>query len=335
MKQYNQLTFRGKLRRLRGLAVDALRQFNIPVVRLQLIGYDTNVMYRVWAEDGQQYALRLANPVWRSAETAVSEMLWLDALANDTDISVPRIMRTPTGESVVTPQAAGAPGDRHALLMSWLPGMLLGRRLTEKNLTTMGELFSKLHLHGANWQPPKEFTTHRFEQMLSRDEPNLLFAKSSLSVYSAQTEARLRQMSEHVAATYAALDPTDLRVIHCDLWHDNIKIYRGQLYPFDFEDTIWGFRLHDIAMAMLDLYEDVKVAERYKRLLTAFRAGYETVLPWPDGEMVLLQFGRMLWITNWQARFWPKGLPKTAEFYANLYDHFCKTGQLKPPVRPR
>ncbi len=334
MKPYEQLTLRGKLRRLRGLAEDALRQFGVTAVRLKLVGTDTNLIYRVWADDGQQFALRIANPKWRGVESAVSEVMWLDALARDTDIPVPCIQRTPAGEAIVFPQAVGVPTDRHAVLMRWLPGVLLGKRLTAKNSAKMGELFGKLHRQGANWQPPDGFTTKKFDQMLSRGEPNVLFAESSLAAYDAQTETLLRQMSEDVARTYATLDPADLRVIHCDLWHDNIKIYRGQLYPFDFEDTIWGFRLHDIAMAMLDLYEDVGNPEQYARLLAAFRAGYEAFLPWPEGEMALLQFGRMLWKTNWIARFWPEGLAKTAAFHANLYAHYLKSGELLPPKLP-
>ena len=335
LKSYEQLTIKGKLRRLRGLAEDALRQFGVTAVRLRLVGTDTNLIYRVWAGDGQQFALRIANPKWRGADTAVSEALWLDALARDTNIPVPQMMRTPAGEAVVFPQAAGAPSDRHAVLMCWLPGVLLGKRLNVKNITKMGELFAKLHQHGASWQPPDDFTTKKFDQMLSRGEPNVLFAESSLAAYDAQTEVLLRQMSEQVAQTYAALDPADLRVIHCDLWHDNIKIYRGQLYPFDFEDTIWGYRLHDMAMTLLDLYEDVGSPEKYAQLLAAFRTGYEVLLPWPEGEMELLMFGRMLWKTNWIARFWPEGLAKTAAFYANLYAHYCQTGQLPPPKLPR
>ena len=335
MKPYDQLTFRGRLRRLRGLAVDALRQFGVDAARLQLIGYDTNIIYRVWTSGGGQYALRLANPAWRSAETAVSEAMWLDALACDTDIPVPKIERTVGGNTVVFPKAAGAPTNRHAVLMRWQPGVLLGKRLTAKNIARMGELFGKLHQHSANWQPPAGFITQRFDQMLSRGEPNMLFAEENLAVYSVQTESLLSQMNQRVAETYVGLDPADLRVIHCDLWHDNIKIYRGQLHPFDFEDTIWGFRLHDIAMAMLDLYETVNDSTHYDQLLTTFRASYESILPWPDGEMVLLKFGRLLWKTNWIARFWPDGLAKTAAFHANLYDHYLNTGQLLPPKLPR
>ncbi|MBK8903306.1 MAG: phosphotransferase [Anaerolineaceae bacterium] len=335
MKPYEQLSLQGKLRRLRGLAENALRQFGVTAVRLKLIGTDTNLIYRVWADDGRQFALRVANPKWRGVDAAVSEAMWLDALARDTDICVPQMQRTPAGDTVVFPQAAGAPTDRHAVLMRWLPGVLLGKRLTAKNITKMGELFAKLHEHGASWQPPEGFTTKKFDQYLSRGEENALFAEASLALYDTQTEATLRQMSEAVSQTYTALDPADVRVIHCDLWHDNIKIYRGQLYPFDFEDTIWGYRLHDLAMALLDLYEDVGDSAAYARLLAAFRTGYEAHLPWPEGEMELLMFGRMLWKTNWFARFWLEGLAKTAAFHARLYNHYLKTGELLPPKLPR
>ncbi|MCA9917781.1 MAG: phosphotransferase [Anaerolineales bacterium] len=335
MKPYEELTSKGKLRRLRGLAVDALRLFGVTAVSLKLIGTDTNLIYRVWTDDDQQFALRIASPEWRGADTAVSEAMWLDALARDTDIPVPQMQRTPAGDAVVFPQAAGAPTDRHAVLMSWLPGVLLGKRLTAKNITKMGELFAKLHQHGANWQPPAGFTSKKFDQYLSRGEENALFTEASLALYEAETEATLRQMVEAVSQTYAALDPADLRVIHCDLWHDNIKVYRGQLYPFDFEDTIWGYRLHDMAMALLDLYEDVGDSAAYAELLAAFRRGYESLLPWPEGEMEMLMFGRMLWKTNWIARFWPEGLAKTAVFHTHLYTHYRQTGELLLPKLPR
>ena len=143
----------------------------------------------------------------------------------------------------------------------------------------------------------------------------------------------LRETRQLVDAAYAALDPADLRIIHCDLWHDNVKVQRGQLCPFDFEDTIWGYRLHDIAMAMLDLIEDTD-AERYEGLLAAFQRGYARYLAWPEGNMLLLQLGRMLWRLNWIARFQPERLPKLAEFTAALFERCLAQDKLVPPLRP-
>ncbi|TFH05003.1 MAG: hypothetical protein E4H09_02725, partial [Spirochaetales bacterium] len=123
-------------------------------------------------------------------------------------------------------------------------------------------------------------------------------------------------------------DRSDLRVIHCDLWHDNIKLHRGRLLPFDFEDTVWGFRIHDIAMAMLDLLEDTGT-HRYRELLPEFRRGYESILPWPDGEMEIFQVGRLLWKVNWFARFQRQWLERFVKSHLPTFREYERTGIVK------
>ena len=336
MKPYHTLTWPGQLRRLRRLAELALADYALNVTRLELIGADTNLLYRVYTADGTQYALRLANGQWRTLADAQAEVSWLDALAGETNISVPRIVRTKTGAALVTPTLEGVPLGHHALLMTWLPGVTLGHRLTAPNLYKMGELFAQLHQHAGKWQPPAGFTTRRFDKPIARGEPDLLLGEAARAIYTPATTRQLAIMRAHVEVAYQALDPADLRVIHCDLWHDNIKMHKGVLYPFDFEDTIWGYRLHDIAMAMLDLYEVVD-QPTYAALLAAFRAGYEAHLTWPAGELELLQIGRMLWRLNYFAshvkRFGAAWLAKDAAFNVALYQRYLDTGKLVPPLR--
>ena len=336
MKPFDQLTWPEKQRRFRQLALDALRHYPFEVQQAKLFSYDTNLLYRVRTVAGDTYVLRLANGSWRSQQNATGEVRWLDALAAETVVPVPRIIRTADGSAIVTPTAEGAPDGFHALLMSWLPGTLLGKQLTEANLVKMGELFGQLHVHAGHWQPPADFPDQRFDQMIARGEPNLLLSEQTLAIYPPGVADGLQQMIDAVATVYAALDSADLRVIHCDLWHDNIKVHRGVLYPFDFEDTIWGYRLHDIAMAMLDLYEEMD-QPRYEQLLAAFRAGYERHLPWPEGSLELLQIGRMLWRTNHFAnhtdRYGSAWVAKDAAFNVALYQRYLTTGKLVPPLR--
>lgn len=337
MKPFDQLTWPGKQRRFRRLAMDALRHYSFEIQQIKLFSYETNLLYRVRTVDGETYVLRLANGNWRSRSNAAAEVSWLDALAAETTVPVPRIIRAQDGSAIVVPTAEGAPSGYHALLMSWLPGTLLGKRLTEANLGKMGELFGQLHHHAGSWQPPPDFPHQRFDRMIARGEPELLLSERAFAIYPSGVAEGIHQMCNAVAAAYAALDPTDLRVIHCDLWHDNIKVHRGLLYPFDFEDTIWGYRLHDIAMAMLDLYEEMD-QKRYEQLLAAFRTGYERHLPWPEGPLELLQIGRMLWRTNHFAvhveRYGAAWLAKDAAFNVALYQRYLNTGKLIPPLRP-
>jgi Ser/Thr protein kinase RdoA (MazF antagonist) len=253
-------------------------------------------------------------------------------LARDTAIGAPRIVPARSGAKVLPLTAPGVPGTWNALLMTWLPGRLLGHHLTPTNLARLGALFAELHHHGARWTPPAGFTRRRFEHWLSRGEENLISARdgaapAAVAALPAAWRASLDRTDRLVEAAYATVDRRDLRVIHCDLWHDNVKLHRGALQPFDFEDTVWGFRAHDIAMAMLDLLEATD-EERYATLLSAFRQGYEAHAAWPDDAIEPFQLGRLLWMLNWIARNEPRAFADAVERHVAVFEHYRRTGRV-------
>jgi Ser/Thr protein kinase RdoA (MazF antagonist) len=331
LKAYKDLTQAGKLRRLHVLAQSALAQYDLDSPRLEYFAFETNILFRVRTPSGEQFMLRLASPGWRTFADLQSEALWLNALRRDTSLPVPWILPAMSGEYVLPMQSPAVPHTWNASLMTWVPGRLLGKHLTEANIEKMGALFAALHIHGKSWQPPAGFTTRRFEHWLSRGEPNLIAGGPGAQSLPPPLFDRIERTHQQVEAAYAALDRADLRVIHCDLWHDNIKLHKGVLYPLDFEDTVWGFRSHDIAMAMLDLLETVG-EERYAVLLQSFRKGYTAHLAWPAGSLEVFQIGRLLWKVNWVARFQPQRLLTFAEAHAPVFEHFEQTGRvIKPP----
>jgi Ser/Thr protein kinase RdoA (MazF antagonist) len=313
------------MRRLHDMAREALPRFGLAGASCTLLSASTNTIFDVRTNAGERLVLRIASPGWRTFVDLQSEAMWLEALARDTDLCTPRVIRAVDGEAVITMQTAGVPQPCHLTLTTFLPGVMLGKRLTEANLKKMGALFARLHQHGKAWQPPAGFSQRTFEHFLSRGEENALLDEPSPVI---------RQAIARVEAEYASFDRADLRVIHCDLWHDNIKVHRGELCPFDFEDTIWGFRLHDIAMAMLDLRE-VVVEATYARLLDCFREGYELLLEWPAGNMDALQAGRILWRMNFIKRNHPDYYSKQLDFHIVLLQRFLDHDKLIAPLRPQ
>lgn len=311
--------------------MQALSAYPMRFRRVDLISHGTNYIYRASAQDGALYALRLVAPRWRTESNLIAEVTWLDALSRDTTIPVPRIIPTSTGDPFVRLHPGHGRPDRRAVLMSWLPGMLLGRRLTAANVRKMGELFARLHAHAQDWDVPADFPEQSFESFLSRGEDNLLFAEECASHYQPADLAVLNRAVARVDAAYRDLDRDDLRVIHCDLWHDNIKIYKGALAPFDFEDTILGHRIHDIAMAMLDLAEDVGT-DQYEGLLVDFKRGYESLLPFPEGDLLSYQLGRVLWQINWFARFAMRYFAQAAAFKIGILRNAMAAGKLVGPL---
>jgi Ser/Thr protein kinase RdoA (MazF antagonist) len=259
--------------------------------------------------------------------------MWLEALARDTDIGAPVPLRAPDGDAFVRAFAEGVSGPIRCTLMSWIPGVSLGRRLSVTTLTQMGALFARMHAHGAAFVPPEGFTTRHMNTYLAREELNVLFGPECLAALPHESQELLALTRAKVDAAfesrYAA--PEGLRVIHNDLWHDNIKLHRGRLRPLDFEDTLWGYPVQDIAMAWLDLMDSV-ASGLYEPYTDAFRAGYESHTPWPErfaGEVDLFEAGRMLWVANYVARYQPQHLGAHIEWLSPRLASFLASGRVR------
>ena len=229
---------------------------------------------------------------------------------------------------MVTVSGGATEPDRLATLEAWMPGGLLGRRLTTGNARQFGSLFAAMHVHGRRWQPSAQLSPLRvFDGTLSRGEPDV-WAETARAVGSSERDVEvIREAAELTRLAYAAFDQADRHIIHCDLHLDNVKLWRGRLCPFDFEDTVVGHRSHDIAMAMLDLFDDVGPAA-YPTMLDAFRTGYTAVEPWPDADILPFQIGRRIWILNWIARHQPDHLARAVPRFARAIETTLQHGRL-------
>ena len=333
MTPYEQLTAAGKLRRLHALAETALAYYGLDEPSLQFHAARTNAHYRVTTRQGQRLFLRVGRPGWRTLRDLQSEAMWLDALARDTNVGAPEVIRARDGQPTLELNLPGGAGVRQVTLMTRVPGRGLGGYLTARNMGRMGALFATLHHHGKAWTPPPGFTERRFEHWLSRGEANALLSETALDGLATPQRELILRLHDHVESAYRRIDRADLRVIHCDLWHGNINLHHGALHPFDFEDTINGFRAHDIAMAMLDLLEQTD-DETYAGLLLAFRRGYEALLPWPEDPIEPLQAGRILWKMNYVAGLYPYRLPQMVQWYEAVLRAYERTGRMvQPPAR--
>jgi len=313
--------------------MEALTHFGVEPTQIKLVGTFTNILYRARATDGTPYALRICSPAWRTPEDTRSEVMWLQALADEPDIPAPVPVLTLAGEPYALASGDGIPEPRRCTLTSWLPGTPLGRRLTPENLVKMGALFARLHRHGAAFSPPIGFTTRRMASYIARDEADVLFSDACLAAMDAHTRDVLLGTRDIVLKAFEDLyaDPTDLRVIHNDLWHDNIKVYRGRLYPLDFEDTVWGYPVQDLAMALQDLITDVAPG-LYEPYARALREGYQAIAAWPEaysGQIDQFRAGRILWVANYVATFQEQHIDEHLTRLTPQLERFLDTGEIR------
>lgn len=311
LKPYHELTRSGRFRRMRPIAVKALSHYPITVRSLQAMHDFTNMNFKVTTNQGKKFVLRLCSPGWRTAENLYSEIDWLLGIHRDTDITAPVPLLTRNKKHFVSVKINTLDPVR-CVVLSWLPGTLLAYRLTPANLHKMGQLFANLHQYSLKFTPLDQFSSLTLNSVLARGEQNSLFTAKTMRKMPKVWQKRLEAMRQNVVSAYRKRyrNPIGLRVIHHDLHHENILVHRGQLQPFDFEDTALGFPVQDIAMAMLDLLDDTG-PDRYQRLYHEFRNGYESVSQWPEsyaGEIHRFQQGRRLWVANWHANYEPAAL---------------------------
>jgi len=84
-------------------------------------------------------------------------------------------------------------------------------------------------------------------------------------------------------------------------------------------------------MAMQDLMLDV-APQAYDPLLDAFRRGYETRAPWPEGhegQIDAFRVGRLFWVANYVARYQRRYLREHVDWTAKMVEGYLETGRLR------
>lgn len=300
MRDYYELTERGRARRLRALALVALEQYDLRVVRLRLITNETNGVFRADAADGRRYVVRvgLGGDVGHAPDVVGAEVAWLAAISAETGLSVPQPIPARSGSRFVVAEAPGVPEPRNVVVFSWLPGPLLGDRLTPGNVERSGAYAAGLHRHAAGFVPPHAAALPRYDTALPFSEPDHLaglddrHGPPGIQARVRAARARVEEAIERRRAT------APMQVLHGDYHPWNIKVLRGRVAAFDFEDLMWGWPVQDVATTLYYFHGE----PGYRVLADAFEAGYRRVAPWPavdPSELDTFLLGRALVLANY------------------------------------
>lgn len=308
MKDFYQLTYRGRALRLRPMALEALKEYDLSVKRIRLITNMTNGIFRVDTRDGKKYMLRITDPLGsHGLEEIRSEMMWLTALRKDTDLGVPQPVLTRNGEMAITVKIDSVPEPRHCSIFTWVPGVNFADRLSPENLYKLGVFTARLHNHARVFSPPPGFCIRKLDKIFPYSDPDFpnvepivifdpeyrhLFPERRIKIY--------RQTMEHIqhALNLLYADESELRVTHNDLHQWNMKLYRGKLFVLDFEDLAWGYPVQDIATTFFYFQEH----ELRDTLFEAYKTGYITHLEWPEaypGQIQTFIAGRGIMLVNY------------------------------------
>ncbi|MDH3248221.1 MAG: phosphotransferase [Acidimicrobiia bacterium] len=292
MKPWDELTERGKLRRLRSVAAAALGDYDVDARRVSLIGGFVNALYRVDTPDGP-LALRVDLVQEHTDENMLIELSWLEALDGLVDVSVPR--RTKQGELFTRASVAGVPDERRCVLFSWVPGRPLADRYSPELFEPYGRISAALHVHGATHPTPtKPMAWDRVFYFSEEVDPVVYHVP--------ENAARLPKGGlEVIERTIELVQPRlevqgERQIVHGDLHLWNVHVSRGRLWALDFADVMWASRAQDLAITFYYFQGRPDADE----LSAAFRRGYEQIAPWPtdDEELAVFMAARRVMMTN-------------------------------------
>jgi Ser/Thr protein kinase RdoA (MazF antagonist) len=273
LKSYSDLTYLGRVRRLREVAAAAIREYRLEPARFRLIRVAGNVLFRVLAPgsgggnsdpryEPDQYLLRIHEPGYQTADAIELELAWLASMSRDAGIPVPCPVPTRDGRLVKRISVAGLPGPRDCSLLRWLKGRFLTRRIGPAHYRAQGRLMARLHSHAASWRPPGGLAAKRcydWAGLFQNDSGAGIPASDAWGLVPATHVGAFEAVSRE---TREIMDgwgksPDVYGLIHGDLGIDaNVLFWRGEARAIDFDDSGLGYWAYDLAVSLEHCRED-------------------------------------------------------------------------------
>jgi Ser/Thr protein kinase RdoA (MazF antagonist) len=310
-RDFAALTRRGQVARLRSLGQTALAAYGLHEASLALLRHEHNTTFRVAARGGP-YVLRISRPGVHTPQTIASELAWLGALRRDTELGVPEPVQARDGALVVTAGDASVPELRLCVLLRWLGGRFVDRRLGPAHLLGVGLLAARLQEHVRTWTPPPGFIRPRVDTLT--DEGKVASLRQPVAggipaerdgeracelvetLMSSRDAARLAEALDFVRSTTRRLTSI---LVHGDLHYENVLFRGGSAGAIDFDDCGWGSPLYDLTVILSELEDRA----RYVELRDGLLEGYAQVRPLPDDYetqldalLVLRRAQILLWV---------------------------------------
>ena len=262
---------------MNALAVEAALHWPQITGRPELFMQRENVVFRVETLNGP-HALRLHRPGYHGAAELQSELDFMAMLA-ERGVLVPRPAATMDGALLVKV------GDRHASLLSWLPGVPMGRSgvplaligpARARLFRAIGGQMARLHRLADDWIPPEGFRRPAW------DRKGLVGAAPFWGRFWESGTAADKELLEDVRDWADGLlrggAAVDFGLIHADLVNENVLLDGVRVHFIDFDDSGYGYRLFDLATTLYKAVDEVDFAALQDALL----AGYAEERPLPD-----------------------------------------------------
>ncbi len=254
-----------------------------------LLAESENRVYLVEDESrDNNYVIRINSGrlQYHTADQIKSEMMWLRALHNNTDIKVPEVLAARDGSWVQDIFISRLDKPLHAVVYSFLDGSEPSEDDLIIGFERLGEISAQMHSYSKRWVPPKGFRRPSWTaDVIFNDKLNWGRWQNGIDVDGmvlallSKTEDVVRRRLEEI--------PTGTEhygLIHADLRLANLLVDEESTAIIDFDDCGFGWFLFDLATALsfLEEREDVQC------LIKSWLVGYRKVTQIPMGSDLII-----------------------------------------------
>lgn len=237
---------------------------------LRLLRDRENHVYELQTPHGRA-ALRLHRAGYQSSAAIQSELWWCAELAK-AGLPVPAALPARDG-ALLVPLSDG----RHASVIAWMKGEALGeaarafiRPLAEvlDLYHSLGALLARVHKTTDGLTLPRDFTRSRWDREgLVGDQP--LWGRFwDHPAATAEQRTVLIRARDALRETLSG----DIGLIHADVLRENVLVNGRSVSLIDFDDSGFGFRLHDLGTALVQTVQHPE----HPQLRDALMTGYGT-----------------------------------------------------------
>jgi Ser/Thr protein kinase RdoA (MazF antagonist) len=273
-------------------ARQALAHWGVADQRPELLKYRENAVFRVRLPDGRPAALRLHRAGYHGEAALRSELQFMAALG-DGGLAVPRPIAAADGRLLVALPDAGDFTAQHADIIGWMDGQALGesgKPLSHRPeklgaiFSALGATMAEMHDIADRWTPPRGFWRAAWDGDGLLGERPLWGRFWDCNALSSTQAAALSALRHDLRQRLTTLPAQDFGLIHADLVRENVLVGERGIVFIDFDDAGYGFRLFDIATALLKNRRE----PAYEAIEDALISGYRSRRALPDEALSCL-----------------------------------------------
>jgi Ser/Thr protein kinase RdoA (MazF antagonist) len=257
-----------------------------------LINLSENHTFRVDGPDGRKHILRVHRPGYQGSAAIGSELAWVQALAADTGLAVPKPLRGRDG-AFLQQMKLGRDVPRQAVLFAFEEGREpLPHEDLRAHFRTLGRIAAQTHAHAARWRPPAGFErpTWHAGAVLDGDGPwgdwrKAPHVEGDIREALHRLEAKLRGDLARYGQTVDRFG-----LIHADMRLANLLINGERIALIDFDDCGFCWFMYDFAAA-ISFFEDSPAVPELK---AAWVEGYREIRQLSEADLAAIDTMIML-----------------------------------------